>query len=447
MNKITKYLLVLSGLIIAWPAVSAFADEYDELAKDLCNVDISTMSAGQGKIAILPFSYLDKRKSDGGAIVSERLTTRIVKLKKYQVIERALLENLIQEQHLETSGAVSPETAKQIGKVLGVDAVISGTLLDIEDGMVEVNARLIKTESAEVINTASVSIRKIWSDVSASPPPPSSYQQPQPQQQPQQVEQEEAPVMKKQAIQQEQPVYQKPARAPRPTLDGYFDIFSGLGSGSGSMNLVFNNTSRVITGSELDFNLNGNNGYKKYSFNSLNTDGTSPIGARVLGFGKHWGFGIECSYFEETVAKQDAKVSYDGGSSVDFNFGVNDYFKVSVLNLLSVDVLYRFTNKMIQPYIGAGIGIALNTFTSPYITQDGSGSTLSEISAGFLLRAPILGVRVNIGEDTALFIEQRTIADSTYFTRNYTTGENDTVYLTASQTIIGIGFKFSSLKK
>ena len=87
------------------------------------------ISTGQAKIAILPFSYLDKRKSEGGSIVSERLTTRIVKLKKYQVIERRALENLIQEQHLETSGAVSAETAKQIGKILGVDAIISGTLL------------------------------------------------------------------------------------------------------------------------------------------------------------------------------------------------------------------------------------------------------------------------------------------------------------------------------
>jgi len=446
MNKITKYFLVLSGLLVAWPAVSVFADEYDELAKDLCSVAISTISVSQGKIAILPFSYLDKRKSDGGSIVSERLTTRIVKLKKYQVIERELLQNLIQEQHLETSGAVSPETAKQIGKVLGVDAIISGTLLDIEDGMVEVNARLINTESAEVINTASVSIRKIWSDVSASPPPPSSYQQQQQQQQPQQVQQEEAPVMKRQSAQEEQPVYQKPAYVRRPPkLDGYIDLFSGLGSGTGSMDLTFDNSARVITGSELDFNLNGSNGYSKYVFNSLNTNGTAPLGFRIAGFGKHWGFDFECSYFEETVAKQNTTVALDNNPSVDFNFPFNDYLKVSVLNLMSVDLLYRFTDKMIQPYVGVGIGIALNTFTSPYILQSG-GSTLNEVSAGFLLRAPLLGIRVNLGEDTSLFVEQRTIVNKTYFTRSYTGDETDNVSLTATQTIVGIGFKFASKK-
>jgi len=54
---------------------------------------------------------------------------------------------------LKLPGVVSAETAKQIGKVLGVDAVISGTLLDIQDGLVEINARLIKTETAEVLNT------------------------------------------------------------------------------------------------------------------------------------------------------------------------------------------------------------------------------------------------------------------------------------------------------
>ena len=426
MNRIIKYFLVLSGIVFVWSARPAFADEYDDLAKELCNVIIST---GQVKIAILPFSYLDKRKSDGGAIVSERLTTRIVKLKKYQVIERALLENLIQEQHLETSGAVSVETAKQIGKILGVDAIISGTLLDVEDGMVEVNARLIKTETAEVLNTASVSIRKIWSDVSSSPPPPSSQQY-----------QQQQPVKQEMPVQEEQPVYKQPAYASRgPKLDTYVDLFTILSAAGGKMDLVFNNTDRTFNGTELGSS--DAYGHNKVSFTGLDTHGTTPIGARVAGFGKHWGFDIEMSYYSQTVAQQNgASVQYDDASQQTVSFNVNDYFKMSVFNLMSVDLLYRFSNKMIQPYVGAGIGLALDNFSSPYIEQYGGG-TLNELSVGFLFRSPIIGVRVNVGSDTSLFIEQRTIANSSYFSRTYS-GENDTVYLTTTQTIMGVGFKF-----
>ncbi len=392
------------------------------------------ISTGQAKIAILPFSYLDKRKSEGGSIVSERLTTRIVKLKKYQVIERELLENLIQEQHLETSGAVSAETAKQIGKILGVDAIISGTLLDVEDGMVEVNARLIKTETAEVLNTASVSIKKIWSDVSIAPPPPHS--QPAPQQE--------------QAVQEEQqPMYKQPAtRRGGPKLDTYVDLFTGLGGGSGKMDLTFNNNSGIPS-SNLDIYWQASNNsssysvsrtYTKYSFSGVNMDGTAPIGARIVGYGKHWGFDMECSYYSATMPKQVATVTY-GNSPSTYNDSNSDYFKMSVFNLISMDLLYRFTNKMIQPYVGVGIGMSLGSVSSPYILQEGGGS-LDEFTVGFLLRSPIIGVRVNVGDSTTLFIEQRSITDYTYFSRSYAS-ENDTVALSVTQTILGVGFKFN----
>ena len=68
---------------------------------------------------------------------------------------------------------------------------------------------------------------------------------------------------------------------------------------------------------------------------------------------------------------------------------------------------------MIQPYVGVGIGMSLGSVSSPYILQEGGGS-LDEFTVGFLLRSPIIGVRVNVGDSTTLFIEQRSITDYTY---------------------------------
>ncbi|MFN3966549.1 MAG: hypothetical protein ACK4JE_02485 [Endomicrobiia bacterium] len=108
MNK--KILLFIVFCFYVFNLYAAKKDTYDKLAKELSD---SASLLEKPKVAVLPFSYADGRKSPGGSIVSERLTTRIVKLKKLQVIERQLLDKVIQELHLETTGVVDTETTKQ----------------------------------------------------------------------------------------------------------------------------------------------------------------------------------------------------------------------------------------------------------------------------------------------------------------------------------------------
>ncbi|PIU82937.1 MAG: hypothetical protein COS68_06735 [Elusimicrobia bacterium CG06_land_8_20_14_3_00_38_11] len=99
MKKNFYALLIL--LLMLSSKTFAREDEYTKMAKEFSE---SASLLPQPKIAIMPFVYLDKRISDGGPIVSERLTTRIVKLKKFQVIERQLLEKVLTEQNLGTTG-------------------------------------------------------------------------------------------------------------------------------------------------------------------------------------------------------------------------------------------------------------------------------------------------------------------------------------------------------
>ena len=155
--------------------LQAFAkdDPYRQMAQELSE---SSHLLTNPKIAIIPFRYLDKRKSAAGDIISERLTTRIVKIGKLKVIERQLLENVMQELHFETTGAVDMESTKQLGKVLGVEAIINGTIMEIGEARVEVNARIIKTETAEVLGTSSVEMDREWNDV--VPVQTVQYQQP-----------------------------------------------------------------------------------------------------------------------------------------------------------------------------------------------------------------------------------------------------------------------------
>ncbi|MEA3307323.1 MAG: FlgO family outer membrane protein, partial [Elusimicrobiota bacterium] len=120
------------------------------------------------KLAVLDFNYTDGRKSQGPVIIQERLTTLLAQNKKLTLIERNLLKKIMGELKLEASGAIDTKTAKKIGKLLGVDAIASGTLNDLKDSKTEINARIIETESAKILSAASAIIEKTWKDI-ASP--------------------------------------------------------------------------------------------------------------------------------------------------------------------------------------------------------------------------------------------------------------------------------------
>ena len=111
------------------------------------------------RIAVIAFSNIDGRTSTFGSYLSEELTTRIFLTNKFYVIERQLLNKLVDEQTLNATGAIDEETAKSFGEILGVDALVTGTISDLGDSL-KVHARLITTETGVVSAVASINIDK-----------------------------------------------------------------------------------------------------------------------------------------------------------------------------------------------------------------------------------------------------------------------------------------------
>jgi TolB-like protein len=110
-------------------------------------------------VAVVEFTDLQGNVTDFGRFLAEELVTRLGNLEKFKVIERQLLTKIIAEQKLSLTGVVDPASAKQLGKILGVDAIVSGTVTNLAQS-VRVNARLISTETGEVFATAAADIFK-----------------------------------------------------------------------------------------------------------------------------------------------------------------------------------------------------------------------------------------------------------------------------------------------
>ena len=109
------------------------------------------------KIAVLDFDLKGEgfETDDMGAIVAEWCITALVKEGRFDVIERSLLNKILEEQKLGISGVVDEETATQLGKLLGVKVIISGSVLRVQH-ILEVNARIIDVETAAIIAAENV---------------------------------------------------------------------------------------------------------------------------------------------------------------------------------------------------------------------------------------------------------------------------------------------------
>ncbi len=102
-----------------------------------------------------------------GRAVADMLITELVKDGTFKVVERSQLEKILSEQKLSVSGVIDPSEVAKLGKILGVSAVIAGSVTQFNTdtsttgilgigvktttAKVAVNARLIDTSTAEVL--------------------------------------------------------------------------------------------------------------------------------------------------------------------------------------------------------------------------------------------------------------------------------------------------------
>ena len=110
-------------------------------------------------IAVVEFSDLKGNVTNLGRFLSEELITRLYETKKFKVIERQQLNKIIAEQKLSLTGVVDPASAQKLGRVLGVDSIVFGSVSDLVKTL-RINARLIGTETGEVFAAASIEIVK-----------------------------------------------------------------------------------------------------------------------------------------------------------------------------------------------------------------------------------------------------------------------------------------------
>jgi TolB-like protein len=158
-------------------------------AQDIVTLDGALMNIGQylagrlpprSKVVVLNVSSDSGRLSE---YVIEELIATLVNTARLTVVDRQNLDMIREEMNFQMSGEVSDESAQSIGRKLGAQTIVSGSINDLGD-ILRLRIRAISVETAEIlgVQTANVGVDRILaaltgknvsasSGLSASPAP------------------------------------------------------------------------------------------------------------------------------------------------------------------------------------------------------------------------------------------------------------------------------------
>jgi curli biogenesis system outer membrane secretion channel CsgG len=142
---------------------------------------LPTFAAAQGKVRVAVLEFRNNTTSGLwgdklGEAASDELTTQLVKSGAFTVIERQAMAAILEEQHAGMSGAIDAATAAKIGKLLGAQAVLLGSITQfsvdtksggfgavsasVTEAESRLDVRIVDTTTGEIVAVAEGSGKK-----------------------------------------------------------------------------------------------------------------------------------------------------------------------------------------------------------------------------------------------------------------------------------------------
>lgn len=121
----------------------------------------------QATVAVLELDVAGGVSEAYARPLSDRLRQELFKTGEFLVVERGIMEEILQEQAIQLSGCTTNECAVEAGRVLGVEQMVAGSVARVGE-VLSVSVRLIDVESSRVLAAESVdctcSIEEVLTD-------------------------------------------------------------------------------------------------------------------------------------------------------------------------------------------------------------------------------------------------------------------------------------------
>lgn len=117
-------------------------------------------AAGKKTVAVVDFTDLQMNVTELGRYLAEDFQGALVNAAKgFRVIDRTHLKAILQENKLASTGIIDPATARQLGKIAGVDSLVTGSITVLGDS-VRLSLKVLDVSTAEVLAMSSVDVPK-----------------------------------------------------------------------------------------------------------------------------------------------------------------------------------------------------------------------------------------------------------------------------------------------
>lgn len=151
--------ILVSAFISLFLPNSASAEDYDSaLSKIALDFHAKLEGNGQRSTTVLDFTNLDGSTTDLGRLLTTEFSTKLVSLGgTVSVVDRQNLQFLLKEHNLSVDGLIDPRTRRELGNLIGIDAIIAGTLVAVGKE-IRLNLRAVGVETGRILAADSVSI-------------------------------------------------------------------------------------------------------------------------------------------------------------------------------------------------------------------------------------------------------------------------------------------------
>lgn len=150
-------------MLIALILLFSYALPYERELRKVANSVIFTILAGGSKVkrvAVVDFTDLQGNRTEFGRFMAEELSVRIARQAiGFKVVDRMHISKLIEEKKFSLSGLVDTETAQNFAKLVGADAILTGSYI-VMPNSVRLNVKLINTETGEVLTGTQVDFQR-----------------------------------------------------------------------------------------------------------------------------------------------------------------------------------------------------------------------------------------------------------------------------------------------
>jgi TolB-like protein len=153
--------LSICGAVMFLSLLVSSAWGYEKEIEQLSSAMAEKIAAkGKKTVAVVDFTDLEGNVTQLDRFIAEEFSVALAGAGKgFRVIDRTNLKSIIKENKLSATGLIDPETARKLGKIAGVDALVTGTLTPFGDN-VRLTVKVLDSETADIIDSAKSNFAK-----------------------------------------------------------------------------------------------------------------------------------------------------------------------------------------------------------------------------------------------------------------------------------------------